>query len=146
VVVRKLGLVLLGTALMVGAVSWVAGAESRPEGENPAARQKPTQAFWAGESGGFKIRWTDRDIQIHPSKSPNLVVFSARSRAKQEFARFVADEKKYGLKERYCEVVSSYKILSVVPSTGGTPVLTNQTYAERGKPDLWKTGRPGARF
>ena len=90
---KKLGPVLLGMALMVGTLTEAAGAESRPEGENLAARQKPAQAIWAGESGGFKIRWTDLDIQAHPSKSPNRVIFSARSLAQQEFARIKASEK-----------------------------------------------------
>jgi len=90
---KKSALVLLGMVMMVGALAGVAGAESRPEGENSVARQKPTQAIWAGESGGFKIRWTDSDIQVHPLKSPNRLVFSARSLAQQEFARFKANEK-----------------------------------------------------
>jgi len=102
---KKSALVLWGMVMMVGALAGVAGTESRPEGEKPAARQKAAQTIWAGESGGFKIRWTDSDIQVHPLKSPNRVVFSARSLAQQEFARYVADEKKIGFKERYCEVV-----------------------------------------
>jgi hypothetical protein len=116
---KKPALMFLGTVMMVGALVGVAGAESKPEGEYPAApqKQKTARAIWVGESGGFKIRWTDRDIQAHPAKSPNRVVFSARSLAQQEFARIKANEKKYGLKERYCEIVCDYKILSVVGST-----------------------------
>ena len=115
---NKSVLVLLGMVLMVGALAGVAGTESRPAVENQAARdkQETTSVIWAGESGGFKIRWTDSNIQVHPLKSPNRVVFSARSLAQQEFARIKASEKKYGLKERYCEIVASYGIFSVVGS------------------------------
>lgn len=117
-VIKKLGLVLLGMVMIFGALAGVAGAESRPEGGSPAApqEQQKAQAIWTGKSGGFAIRWTDSDIQVHPLKSPNRVVFSARSLAQQEFARIKASEKKYGLKERYCEIVASYGIFSVVGS------------------------------
>jgi hypothetical protein len=112
------GLMLLGTLMMIGVLAGVIGAESRPEEENPGARQKqkPAQVIWAGESGGFRIRWNKVDIQAHPSASPSRVIFSARSLAQQEFARFKANEKKHGLNKRYCEVVYSYKILSVAGS------------------------------
>ncbi len=116
---ENISAILLGMVMLFGALAEVAGAESRIAGESPAARQKQEtpQVIWAGESGGFNIRWTDGDIQIHPSKSPNRVVFSARSLAQQEFARIKASENKYGLKERYCEIVASYGIFSVVGSS-----------------------------
>jgi hypothetical protein len=112
---KKSVLVLLGMVMMVGALAGVAGTESQPKGENPAAPQKrkTAQPIWAGESGGFKILWTDSDIQVRPLNPPNRVIFSARLLAQQEFARFKANEKKHGLNKRYCEVVYSYKILSV---------------------------------
>jgi hypothetical protein len=115
---KKLGLGLLGMVLIFGVLAEVAGTESRPEEGSPAARQKQetAKAIWVGESGGFKIRWTKVNIQAHPLKSPNRVVFSARSLAQKDFALFCAEEKKYGFKERFCEVVYSYKILSVVGS------------------------------
>jgi hypothetical protein len=115
---KRSGLVLLGMVMIFVVLGWVAGTESKPAAEKQAERQKQEtdQVIWAGESGGFKIHWTDRDIQVHPLKSPNRVVFSARSLAQQEFARIKASEKKYGLKERYCEIVASYGIFSVVGS------------------------------
>jgi hypothetical protein len=115
---RKMGWRIFGLVLIIGALAGVAGGESKPEGESPAAlqQQKTAPAIWAGECGGFKIRWTAGNIQAYPLKSPNKVVFSARSLAQQEFARFKAVEKKYGLQERYCEVVCSYRILSLADS------------------------------
>lgn len=115
---KRLGFGLSVIVMIFGGLAGVAGTESKPEGENPAApqKQKTAQPIWAGESGSFQIRWTDSDIQVRPLKSPNRVIFSARSLAQQEFARFKANEKKYGLKKRYCEVVYSYKILSVAGS------------------------------
>ena len=87
-----------GIVLILGVLAKVAGAESKPEGESPAAPPQPktAPAIWAGECGGFKIRWTAGNIQAYPLKSPHQVVFSARSLAQQEFARFKAAEKKYG--------------------------------------------------
>jgi len=115
---KRLGFVLSVIMMIFGPLAGVAGTESQSEGENPAAprKQKTAQPIWSGESGGFKIRWTDSDIQVRPLKSPNRVIFSARSLAQQEFARFKANEKKHGLKTRYCEVVFRYKILSVAGS------------------------------
>jgi hypothetical protein len=117
-VMKRMGLGILGIALILGVMAGVAEAESKPERESPVAgqQQKTAPTIWAGKSGGFKIRWTDGDIQAHSLKSPNQVVFSARSLAKQDFARFKAAENKYGFKERFCEVVYSYKILSLTGS------------------------------
>jgi hypothetical protein len=125
-------------AMLLGTLAEVPGTESRPKGENQAAyqNQKTAQSIWTGESRGFKIRWTDRDIQIHPIKSPNRVIFSARALARQEFARFKAAEKKYGFKARYCEVVCDYKILSVVGSI--------MSFLEGTGIDCEKTAHPSA--
>ena len=134
---KKLGLALLGMGLILGALTEVAVTESKPAG-SPEGRQEQEmlQVIWAGESGGFKIRWTDNDLQAMPLKSPNRAVFSARSLANKELARIKANEKKYGFKERYCEVVCSYKILSVTGS-----ILS---FFEGGDVDCEKTAHPSS--
>ena len=82
---KRWGLVLLGMVMIFGLPVWVAGTESqarRGKLGGTARSRKRRQAIWAGKSGGFEIRWTDSDIQVHPLKSPNRVVFSARSLAR----------------------------------------------------------------
>jgi hypothetical protein len=105
---NKLG-VLLGLVIF-GVSALAAGSPPTP------SKQKADRVIWAGESGGFKIRWSDNNLQAIPLKSQNRVVFSAHSLAQQEFALFKAAEEKYGFKGRYCEVVCDYKILAVAGS------------------------------
>ncbi|MCX5887853.1 MAG: hypothetical protein NTY36_00190 [Deltaproteobacteria bacterium] len=135
---KRWGFVLLVIVMIFGALAEVAGTESKPEGGSLAAREKQEtiSVIWAGESGGFTIRWTAMDIQVQPLKPPNRVVFSARSLAQKEFARIAATEQKYGFKERYCEVVCNYKILSVAGS-----ILS---FFEGGDVDCEKTAHPSS--
>ncbi len=125
---KKLGM-LLGL-IIFGAPTLVAGS---PPGQSPL---KADQAIWVGESRGFKIVWTEADIKVHSLEFPNRIVFSARSLANQEFSRIKASEIKYGFKERYCEVVCSYKILAVAG-----PILS---FFEGEDIDCEKTAHPSA--
>jgi hypothetical protein len=99
--------------VMIVIFAVLAGVVAAPPISPP--EKTAAESIWSGTSGGFKIRWTENDIQAHPAKFPRII-FSARSLAEKEFALFKTDEMRYGFKKGYCEFVGSYRILSLAGS------------------------------
>ncbi len=114
---KRLGLVLLVVALIFGAITLVAGAESRPpkRGSPATTTPKTPQAIWAGRSGGFEISWTTADILARSLKEPDRLAFSAAQLARRDFQTFISPANLDG-SEGHITYERKFTLLSVVGS------------------------------
>jgi hypothetical protein len=90
-VVLAMGLLLSGIfpsldVLMAGKA--LARVTETPSKKEPLKRESE-KLIWAGESGGFAIRWTTADLQAQSLKRPGQIAFSAAALAKQGFDRYL---------------------------------------------------------
>ena len=114
---KKWGMALLGIGLIFGALAGVAGIEPQAAGATPISPQgeKAAHTIWAGESGGFAIRWTTADIQAQPLKGPDRLVFSAAQLARRDFQTFISPPNLDG-SEGHITYERKFTLLSVVGS------------------------------
>lgn len=78
-------------------------------------RAQPEAVIWAGQSGGYAIRWTTANITAESVDKPSKVIFSAKDVALAKFAAF----KKENLQEDpawQCSYTLKFSLLSLVGS------------------------------
>ena len=68
--------------------------------------------IFTGESGGFKLTWTTKDVVVRPAQASSRIVFSAKSMAEQEFKNDTMVEE--GEAPPDCEAGRQFTLLSVV--------------------------------
>src|ERR1044071_8267412 len=77
-----------------------------------AQTEKP---IWSGNSGGFTINWTSKEISAFPSGNLSNTVFSAMLNAERDFRVFKKENLDQGTEMR-CSYQHTLRLLSVVGS------------------------------